>query len=872
MKRFLLAIVTIIVFSASADAAHIKGGFFTYRYLGPGSGSNLRFNITLTVYMICNPSPGQLSNPINFSIFNGGTNQFLQDVSVPITNQYNLGKNIDDPCITGDQSGCYYTIVIYDLPSIELPSTPDGYIVAYQRCCRIAGINNLVQPSGAIGNTFMIAIPGTITGQNAHTNSSPLFPINDTAVVCRNNFFQYSFQATDPDSDSLSYFFCDAFTGADQSNPAPVTASPPPYALVPYQSPFSGSQPMGSGVTINSSTGLISGIAPSVFGEYVLCVCVNEYRNGVLIARSRKELHVVVGDCESLLPQVQPADSTCDGFTRSFSNLNPNPLILTYFWDFGVTGILSDTSNLANPSYTYADTGVYIVKLVVNRNLPCSDSSTRVIRVYPGFFPGFTAAGSCVTNPFRFTDTTRTNYGTVNNWFWNFGDETTLADTSRLQNPQWTYSTPGIKTATLTVSNSFGCTETRQITVDVLSRPLITLAFADTLICRNDAVQLNASGTGTFSWTPPVNIINANTATPTVSPTSTQWYYVNLNDNGCINNDSVRVRVVNNVSLQAINDTTICQGDAIQLGATSDGLSFSWTPVANLNNPNIINPIATTINTTTYNVVASIGSCTATDQVVVTTIPYPVAAGGPDQLICYNTSAQLNAGIVGISFNWSPTSYLNNPNILNPVSTPPRTTQYILSVYDTLGCPKPGRDTVTVNVNPRVRAYAGRDTVVVINQPLQFNGTGGVNYLWSPSFGLSNPNIYNPVGVYSSGIDSIRYKLVVTDAAGCADSAYVLVRVYQVKPTIFVPTAFTPNGDGLNETVYPISVGIRKINYFSIYNRWGQLVFTTTQDRHGWDGRLSGRLQNSAVFVWMVSAEDYLGTPIFLKGTVALIR
>jgi gliding motility-associated-like protein len=118
----------------------------------------------------------------------------------------------------------------------------------------------------------------------------------------------------------------------------------------------------------------------------------------------------------------------------------------------------------------------------------------------------------------------------------------------------------------------------------------------------------------------------------------------------------------------------------------------------------------------------------------------------------------------------------------------------------------------------------------------------------------------------------VRYKLVVTDGANCSDSAFVIVRVYKVKPTIFVPTAFTPNDDGLNDTVYPICVGIKKINYFSIYNRWGELVFTTTQDRHGWDGKIAGKPQGSAVFVWMVSAIDYLGVPVFLKGTVALIR
>ena len=159
-----------------------------------------------------------------------------------------------------------------------------------------------------------------------------------------------------------------------------------------------------------------------------------------------------------------------------------------------------------------------------------------------------------------------------------------------------------------------------------------------------------------------------------------------------------------------------------------------------------------------------------------------------------------------------------------------------------------------------------------MGQPLQFNGTGGLNYLWSPATGLSSTTIFNPIGVYNASIDTVRYKLIVTDIAGCADSAFVTVRVFKTNPYIFVPTAFTPNNDGRNDVIRPIAVGIQKINYFSVYNRWGQLVFTTTENRKGWDGRIGGRLQNSGVFVWMVSAVDYLGAPIFLKGTVALIR
>ena len=90
--------------------------------------------------------------------------------------------------------------------------------------------------------------------------------------------------------------------------------------------------------------------------------------------------------------------------------------------------------------------------------------------------------------------------------------------------------------------------------------------------------------------------------------------------------------------------------------------------------------------------------------------------------------------------------------------------------------------------------------------------------------------------------------------------------------SIFIPDAFTPNGDGLNDVVRPIAVGIQKINYFSIFNRWGQLVFKTTVNGYGWDGRIKGLVQGTNVFVWMVSAIDYTGKSLFLKGTVTLIR
>lgn len=876
MKRFLLAISFLFVLSASTDAAHIKGGFFTYKYLG-SSGGNLQYSVTLTVYMICGPSSGQVSDPINFSIFNAATGQFLQNASVGITSRFDLGKTFDEPCITGNQIACYYTVIVYELPLIELPATPSGYIFSYQRCCRIPGINN-VSASGNVGNTFAITIPGTAIGQNAETNNSPTFLVNDTAVVCANSFFQYSFQASDTDpNDSLAYEFCDAIAGASQGNPAPPTSTSPPYSSVPYNSPFSGSQPMGAGVTINPQTGLISGVAPGS-GTYVVCVCVKEYRNGVLIGITRKELHVDVGDCNPLQARLDPRPTTCDGFTVNFQNDAPgNPAGTEYLWTFGEPSSgNADSSTLPTPTHTYADTGVYTVKLrVALAGGLCADSASFQVRVFPGFFPGFEYIGSCFQNPFRFRDTTSTRYGVVNSWRWNFGDPTTTADISTLQNPQWTYAGPGQKTVSLIVTNSKGCVDTADVIIDVLDKPNLTLAFRDTLICVTDNVQLNAAttGTGSFSWTPLSNITNPNTATPIVNPTTTTRYYVDLNENGCFARDSVEVRVVGFVTLNAMADTTICQTDGVQLTAATDGLQFLWSPAQTLSNPTILNPIATPIQTTTtYQIEARIGSCRATDNVTITTVPYPIANAGAPQTICYNTSTQLNGSHDGSSFFWTPTTYLNDPTILNPVATPPRTTQYILSSLDTRGCPKPGRDTVLITVNPRVRAFAGRDTTVIVGQPLQFGGTGGVDYVWTPSSYLNNPTIANPIGVYDTEVDSIRYKLVVRDAAGCPDSATVKVTVFKTKAYVFVPTAFTPNNDGLNDFIAPIAVGMQRINYFSIYNRWGQLVFTTTINGRGWDGRINGVIQTTGVFVWMVSAIDYTGKPYFQKGTVALIR
>ncbi|HEX7904085.1 MAG TPA: PKD domain-containing protein [Chitinophagaceae bacterium] len=876
MKRLLVLISFPLFFALPSFANHITGGEMFYTITAQ-NGNSYTYHVVLKLYRDCNSAGAPLDANAPISIFDRVTGVSVWANSVPRNQIVTLNLGSPSPCITNPPAVCYQ-VGYYEF-DVTLNGSPNGYVIAYQRCCRIAGINNL-SGSSSVGATYTAEIPGTSQLITAPNNNSARFVGPDTVVVCAENAFTYSFAATDIDpNDQLSYSFCDAYLGGGSSigtgfnNATPTPPSPPPYITVPYSGGgFNGSSPLGPTISINLATGLLTGIAPGA-GIYVVTVCVTERRNGIVIATQRKDLQIKVGDCQIAQANLDPSYITCDGYSWTFSNKGDQTLINSYDWFFGdpASGV-NNSSTLATPTHVFSDTGAFVVTLITNRFGDCSDTGTTIMKVYPGFFPGFLSTGTCYLNPVQFTDTTRTNYGVVNTWSWNFGETTTLADTSRLKNPAYTYPSAGPKTVNFIATNSKGCIDTITKTIDLLDKPLLNLAFRDTLTCILDNVQLQAIGTGNFSWTPFINVTNANTATPTVDPSTTTTYYVDLENGGCRNRDSVRVRVLNVIALAMMRDTTICRGDPVQLSAVTDGLTFLWTPATTLNNTTLLNPIATPLTTTTYQLQSSVGSCAATDNITVTVVPYPIANAGIDTTICYNTSAQLNGSHDGITFNWTPANYLNNPNLLNPIAMPPRTTPFVLSVFDNRGCPKAGRDTVIVNVLPRIRPFAGRDTAVIIGQPLQFNAEGGETYLWSPPIGLSSTTISNPIGLYDGSIDSIRYKVRVFNSVGCYDSAFVIVKVFKTNPYVFVPSAFTPNNDGRNDLIRPIAVGIQRINYFRIYNRWGQMVFSTSTNGHGWDGRINGTLQSTNTFVWLVSAVDYLGKAYFQKGTVTLIR
>lgn len=881
MKRIFCTLLLLWGYILGAQAAHIRGGELYYRYIGPGRSPNTSiYTVTLKLYIDCGQNaPGQLDEEAALNIFTKPDN-VLQEVVI-------AGRQTNDdfirydpksnPCITNPPLDVCYRLR-YFTTTITLANRPEGYTIAFQRCCRIEGIRNVRPPSNEVGATYWCEIPGTNVLPDAIKNSSPVFVTRDAAAICVNSPFVFDFSARDENGDSLSYALCDGYVGGGPSNalnclscPVPNPGAPPPYHPLSYQPPYSGNTPLGPDVAIDSKTGILSGTAPPKLGQYVVTVCVSEYRRGVLINIHRKDIHIKVSDCTPLNAQLDPDYSFCKDLNVVFVNRQINPTGSVYTWDFGDGKV--DTSRVPDGSiaHKYAGPGDYHVTLRVVLAGQCRDSTSTDAHVYPGFFPGFTYDGTCMFAPFLFTDTTKSRFGHPSLWHWTFGDETTAADSSDIQNPAWLYHSIGFKTVQLIVGSDKGCLDTVVRHIEVKDKPPLSVAFKDTLICIPDSVQLKAIGNGTFQWQPlDGSILNPATPAPIVFPRHTTTYKVTMTEDRCVNTDTVRIRVVSHVTLSAGSDTTICLTDTIRLRPMSDGLRYTWsaTPEAAFDDRRKKYPLTSPFDrVTTYKVLATIGSCSAIDTAYVTTVPYPFVNAGPDTTICFDDTASLKAATDGSRFFWDPVTNLIDPNTLTPLAYPKSTATYSLIAYDTLGCPKPGIDKVTVFVDPEIIANAGNDTAVVRGQPLQLHATGSEFFTWTPESGLSRTSIPNPVAVLE---DNTTYILRSFNALGCYDYDTINVRVFKTAPDIFVPNAFAPAGR--NNVLKPKCAGIAKLDYFRVFNRWGQLMYQTTETDKGWDGRLNGALQNNDTYVWMVSGTDYTGRKVIKKGTAVLIR
>lgn len=294
--------------------------------------------------------------------------------------------------------------------------------------------------------------------------------------------------------------------------------------------------------------------------------------------------------------------------------------------------------------------------------------------------------------------------------------------------------------------------------------------------------------------------------------------------------------------------------------------------------------------TTYYRVIVKSGVCPQDTSTVTATVfepsPFPEAAITPlNASICYGDSISLHADVGrGTNYTWAPDSSLSGmlegqirsvPAALDVMAKPFDTTDYIFTLQSE-GCPNSRKDTFHIAVSPPIIVSAGSDTAIIAGQQLQLNAfvndPGADMFTWQPPTGLNFTNIPDPIASLGLETDTVTYIVKAADAAGCYGKDSLMVAVFKTGADIFVPTAFTPNGDGMNDLLRPICVGIRQLSYFRVYDRWGKLVFATHQMGAGWDGRIHGTAQPTGGYVYMAAGTDYTGKTIFKKGSVILIR
>jgi len=424
---------------------------------------------------------------------------------------------------------------------------------------------------------------------------------------------------------------------------------------------------------------------------------------------------------------------------------------VSYSW---LTNQFIDNVNVSNPNVFPPSTTDYIVE--VTNSDGCVGVDTVNVEVLEPLLVVSNDTTICFGDTIQLTATGATTYEWTPNV--NIGDV-------NISNPEvW----PSVTTTYyVDIEDVNGCTASDSILITVQSLP-VAGAGLDQAICVGDTVQLSATGGTNYSWLPATGLSNQNIFNPLSNPTATTDYEVTVSDNiGCSSTDTVTVTVNPLPTVNAGADETLCLGQTVQLTATGAD-TYLWIPAIGLSDPNIFNPIAEPIVPTEYVVEGTdANGCINTDTVLVDV--FVVDAIG-DTIICIGDQAQIGA-IGGASWSWTPTTGLSDPNAQFPTANPTSTTVYTVVADDGTGCL--ASDTVMVTIQPLPTAFAGFDQGVCAGDNAQLNATGGVVYEWTPTTGLSDPNIQNPVVTFST--DTATYVVTVTDIIGCVNTDSVTV-------------------------------------------------------------------------------------------------
>ena len=428
-------------------------------------------------------------------------------------------------------------------------------------------------------------------------------------------------------------------------------------------------------------------------------------------------------------------------------------------------------------------------------------------------------------------------------------------------------------------------------------------AVITTLDGSTDAVDVCAGYTNSFilnstiatGFTDPAvqwqNSIDSGKTWQNIAGANTTMYAIPRRDSGIVsyrilvaerpNINSPKCRITSNVISTNVHSKPLhqlpenirgCLGKTLVLPYHSDlAISFLWNgPNGYISDKSLsVVPNVQYTDTGLYKLNQTYNSgCATLDSFYVGVFPgVTVLVNTPVESICQGKSVVLSAS-GGQHYQWTPSDGLSNDTIANPIAQPPISTSYNITVSNDFGC----RDSalVKVNVFENLSINAGANQSINIGDTIILNATvkgTSVNFYWSPSTFINDIHSATPK-VYP--IEDVVYTLTANSTVGCGSAtSSVKIKVYK---NTFIPNAFTPNDDGINDKFRITAANSYKLFKLLIFNKWGGIIYSTRDINNGWDGRFKGELQPIGPYVYYVEITTASNKKIVKKGTVMLLR
>ena len=714
---------------------------------------------------------------------------------------------------------------------------------------------------GAYG-TFTVSLTANTNVNCRTTNTAVLviYPKPNPSFVsqkyCYNDSTTFINTSTIPQGSITSHlwFFSDGITTSTQKNPRHVYSSPGTYTVI-----------------LSETSNPQAGVA-----------CTQSVANTITIN-----------------PLPQPAfiySPVCFGSVMGFTNnTNPNGIV-AWSWDFDNDGNTNTTAQ--NVSYTYPAPGVYTVNLRARNSFSCVNVVSNTVQVYSNPVASFTANAVCFKQPTSFSNlSTPGDANTLVSYKWHFSGQ----DSSALASPQYSFSAPGVHTVQMQVQSSLGCRSS--VTSSVMVHYLPVVEFTSNPVCQGAPMHfinqsyINDASTLFYRWDYMGDGWDDSSATHAISPITypgSGGYSFKLqavSDKGCRDTKVEIVRVYAN-PVAAFITNKACAGDKIvfsNLSSSADGTltTYIWDfDGDNIPDKNEPNPTFTyTLNgeySSQLTVISQFG-CSNTRNKLLFANPKPVAAyradktsGCPPLTVSFQNLSSIASGTFSTTWNFgdlSPTIHHNNPShtfssgyydlTLELTSDSGCVTKlqhpHFLEVHE-----KPVAafkifpeeiDEDEPNITVETRASNATQTRYYVNDGSTFT-TADFSH-----------NLKNLDGSFQPMIVQ-----VVKNEAGCTDTTFDLIRIRPAF-TIYVPDAFTPNGDGINDSFLAKGVGIKQFE-IQIFDRWGHKVFVADNIETAWDGRSRNSIESvkQDVYIWKAQVLDIHNKKHQLSGHVSLIK